>query len=474
MGRPTSPLPPRQRLFILAALCVVIAYGLMNTSYPWTLITGQMAWSNVMLSALVSPDFVSGSPHTPQWLANYSRAFGQIAVHAGIGGLALSLCALQFVPGLRQRSPRAHRLIGWVAVGATLLSMVGAIAYLSATPLHQVFGGPTFGIGLWLLAISTLMSIAMGVLTARRRNWREHMGWMTMTGALLLTAPLLRIGDVLVGRMFPVHVDDAANLLVGGLNALAMWACLWWAQRAGQRELPLLPAQSVYPPAAWMVVAALGVALIVHETLLAPMGLDLMAALGHPRNASEMLPRAATTWGLITLLVMPETARVLRDDAWHQGDLRMPRSLAALTLAQGLAALFAASPWGAGGWQTYNHATLTGVWAVSGAISVVWSLAALAGRLDGRQAHRARLMGLIHHLAPGAWALMLPLLPWWGLDAGAVLAVAAMLGQGTVTWYGGASALGLALPGMPRKAGTPATTGPMATTASGSTTNALA
>jgi len=468
MGRPTSPLPPRHRLLILAAITVVVAFGLMNTSYPWTLIHRQVAWSNVMLSVLVSPDFVSGSPHTPQWLANYSRALGAIATHAGIGGLALSLCALQFIPGLRQRSPRAHRLIGWVAVGTTLLSMVGAIAYLSATPLKQVFGGPTFGIGLWLLAISTLMSIAMGVVTARQRNWREHMGWMTMTGALLLTAPLLRVGDVVVGQLLPVHVDDAANLLVGGLNALGMWACLWWAQRAGQRELPLPAARAVYPPAVWMVIAGLGVALIAHETLLAPLGLDLLAALGHPRGASEMLPRAATGWGLLTLLVLPETARVLRDDAWHQGDVRMPRSLAALTLAQGLAALYAASPWGAGGWHSYNQATLTGVWAVSGAISVLWSLAALAGRLDGRAAHRNRLMGLIHHLAPGAWALMLPLLPWWGLDAGAILAAAAMLGQGWVDWYGGASALGLSLPGMPRPAGS------TAPSSQPSTSNALA
>ncbi|MEY2842486.1 MAG: hypothetical protein RI920_523, partial [Pseudomonadota bacterium] len=65
MGRPTSPLQPRHRLLILTAITVVVAFGLMNTSYPWTLIHRQVAWSNVMLSVLVSPDFVSGSPHTP-------------------------------------------------------------------------------------------------------------------------------------------------------------------------------------------------------------------------------------------------------------------------------------------------------------------------------------------------------------------------------------------------------------------------
>jgi hypothetical protein len=471
MARQPAPLPPRQRLLILAALAITIAYGLMNTSYPWTLLSGQVAWSNQMLMALVSPDFVSGAHDTPQWLANYARALGAIATHAGIGGLALSLCALQFVPGLRQRSPRAHRLIGWLAVGATLLSMAGAFAYLAATPLKDIFAGPTFGIGLWLLAISTSMSIVMGVVTARQRHWREHMGWMTMTGALLLTAPLLRIGDVLLGRLLPahspLHIDDAANLLVGGLNTLGMWACLWWVQRAGQRELPPPAARAVFPPAAWMGIAALGVALIAHEALLAPLGLDLVTALGHARSAADMLPRAALPWALLTLMVLPEAARVLRDEAWHQGDARLPRSLAILALAQGLTALWAASPWGMGGWQTHNQATLTGVWAVSGAVMVVWSLAALAGRLDGRDASRARLLGLIQLLAPGAWALMLPLLPWWGLDAGTILAVAAMLGQGWVTWYGGASALGLTLPGMPK----PRDAGQMTRS---STSNALA
>jgi hypothetical protein len=473
MARSPAPLPPRHRLLILTALAITIAYGLVNTSYPWTLLSGQVAWSNQMLMTLVSPDFMTGARDTPQWLANYARALGAIATHAGIGGLALSLCALQFIPGLRQRSPRAHRLIGWVAVGATLLSMVGAFAYLSATPLKQVFAGPTFGIGLWLLAISTSMSIVMGVATARQRHWREHMGWMTMTGALLLTAPLLRIGDVLLGHLLPahipLHVDDAANLLVGGLNTLSMWACLWWVQRAGQRELPLLASRPVLPPAAWMGVAALGVALITHEALMAPLGMDLLAAMGQARSATDMLPRAALPWALLTLMVLPEAARVLRDEAWHQGDAHLPRGLACLALTQGLAAMWTASPWGMGGWQTHNQATLTGVWAVSGAVTVVWSLAGLAGRLDGRDASRARLLGLIQLLAPGAWALMLPLLPWWGLDAGTVLATAALLGAGWVAWYGGASALGLSLPGMPQPQA-PAPAGQ----ARPSTTNALA
>jgi len=473
MGRLTPPLPTRHRLIILATLAVAVAYGLMNMSYPWTLLSGQVAWSNRLLMTLVSDTFVTGSPHTPQWLANYARALGSIAVHAGVGGLALSLCALQFIPGLRQRSPRTHRVIGWAAVCATVLAMAGSAAFLWATPLQEGFGGPTFGIGLWLLALSTLMSIAMGVVTALQRRWREHMGWMTMVGALLLTAPLLRVGDVALGRWLPIRIDDAANLLVGGLTTVSFWMCLWWAQRAGQRDMPLPAPQAVLPPAAWSGIAALGVVMVAHETLLAPHGLDLLRALGHPRTTGDLLPQAATGWGLLTLLVLPLSARVLRHDAQRPEAAPLPRTLAWLTLAQGLAALWLASTWGAGGWSSYNQATLTGTWAFSGAVSVAWSLAALAGRLDGRDAGRARVMGLIHHMGPGAWVLMLAFLPWLGLDVGTMLAAAAMLGQGWVAWYGGASALGLTLPGAPRlQAAAQATTATTAGTPS--TSNALA
>ena len=374
-GRRPAPLPRGQLLAIWLTVLTCVGYGLMNTSYPWTLLTGQVSWSTRALMALVSPDFMSGSAHVPEWLANYTRATGSIGLHAALGGLALSLCAAQFIPGMRQRWPRVHRAIGWSAVGTCLLSMVGSVAFLLSTPLQQVFGGPIFGIGLWLLAFSTAMSLTQGVLMARQRRWPEHMGWMTLTTTLLMAAPLLRVGDVVLGRSLPIRVDDAGNLLVAGLTTVSAWMGLWWATRAGQRELPLPPGRLVLPPAAWAGLAALGVMLVAHEWLLVPWGLDALAWLGHPRTAADLMPRAATPWALLTLLVLPETARVLRDEAWHQGDMRLPRSQAWLALTQGLAALWTASTWGAGGWAHYNQAALTGYWAFSGGVSVCWGLA---------------------------------------------------------------------------------------------------
>ena len=442
-----TPLPLATRSAIWLAVLVCVAYGLMNTSYFWTLTHHELAWSNRLLTSLIGEQFYSGSPHLAQWLANYDRAAGSIGTHAVIGGLALSLFALQFVPGLRQRSPRTHRWIGWSAVALAAVSMAGSMAFLRATPLQQGFGGPIFGVGLWLLALSTLQSLWMGVLRARQRRWRDHMGWMTLTTALLMSAPVLRVGYVAAGKLMGLTVDMASAWMVSGLTMTNFWLCLAWVHRAGQRELPMAPAAPVFQPRTWMAVAMLGAAGVMHEALLAPQGLDLASWFGGHRGSADLLPRAATAWALLTLLVLPEAARALGDETRSQGQQSLPRGLAWLALAQGAVALWTAGPWAVGTPASYEQAALSGTWAFTGANTVLWALAALTGKLDGPQAARARTMGLVLLLAPSGAMFALPIMLIVGLPAGTALAASASLGLGWMAFYGMTSALGLPLPG---------------------------
>jgi len=343
--------------------------------------------------------------------------------------------------------------------------MAASLAYLSVTPLQQGFGGPIFGVGLWLLALSTLQCMTMGVLRARQRRWREHMAWMTMTTALLMTAPLLRIGYVAVGRLMQVPVDIASAWMVGGLTTLSFWLCLAWVHRAGQRELPLAAATPVFRPATWMAMTLVGAVVLLHEALLAPQGIDLAAAFGAHRSPADLLPRTATAWALITMLVLPEAARSLGDESRRQGQVRLPRSLAGLALGQALLALWTAGPCstcGLGIPATTEQAALAGTWAFSGASTALWAIAGLSGRLDGLHAARARTLGLVLLLAPCGAVFALPLMLVLGLPAATVLAACASLGLGWMAFYGVTSALGLSLPG----------TRPAA--AAASTSNALA
>ncbi|MEY4765902.1 MAG: hypothetical protein RI907_2575 [Pseudomonadota bacterium] len=455
MQRLRSPLPLVTRLAIWLTVLTCVAYGLMNTSFYWTLTHHDLSWSTRLLTRLIGESFFTGSPHLAQWQANYARATDSIGLHAAIGGAALTLCALQFVPGWRQRSPRTHRLIGWAAIATCVLSMASSLAYLNATPLQQGFGGPIFGVGLWLLALSTLQSLTMGVLRARQRRWREHMGWMTLTSALLMTAPLLRTGYVAVGNLMDVTVDVASAWMVGGLTTMSFWLCLAWVSRAGQRELPLAPAKPVFQPRTWLALAMLGAAGLVHEAVLAPQGLDLSTWFGAHRPSTDLLPRAATAWALLTLLVLPEAARALGDETRSQGRQRLPRGLAGITLAQGLLALWTASPWAIGTPGTYEQAALAGTWAFSGASATLWATLGLAGRLDGPDAARARTMGLVLLLAPCGAMLALPLMLAVGLPAATVLAASASLGLGWMAFYAVTSAFGLPLPGAPATAAAP-------------------
>ena len=57
--------------------------------------------------------------------------------HTALGGAALTLAVLQFVPALRRRYRLAHRFAGGVVMVGVGASMLGAHSYLARTPLAE-------------------------------------------------------------------------------------------------------------------------------------------------------------------------------------------------------------------------------------------------------------------------------------------------------------------------------------------------
>ncbi|MBI5926253.1 MAG: DUF2306 domain-containing protein [Aquabacterium sp.] len=435
--------PPSGTARTLAALTLLLAavFGLMSLSYPISMLLGQWSLVSQMTAALVSPDFVMGDPKTlQQVIHNYTRGFLGISAHTTLGGLALSACTLQFLPGLRRRYPRLHRGVGMVAVASTVGAMIGAMAYLWITPAADAVSGQAFAAALWLQAATTLLALGLAVSSIRRREIRAHMGWMALMMASLLTAPMLRLEDVMVGWMLPLNLTQANAGLAVTLMPQAVWVMAWWMQGVGSTDMPLLPPQPSLPATALRALVWLGMATVLHEGLLAPWGLD---ALAHWRGADVRLPAVSGLWALSTAALLPALLKELPDVL--QGHPMRARTLLLMSAAACGALLIAGQIKG----QSLNHIGHRFYWVAFGLSTLVWSMAGMVWRDKNRAQTNWRILGLMNGLTPTVWlpfALTLGLTGW---SAATITTGVVTLSWGMFAWHGFVTAFGMPMPGVP-------------------------
>lgn len=171
-----------------------------------------------MISELTSPRYAYGAQGLSEPMVHYAEMparNGQVlALHNVMGGLLMLFGGLQFWPALRRRYPRWHRAFGMVYVGAATIGMVAAMAYLTLTPVAQVYDTFTFTAGLWFLATGVLASIGMSMYHLRRREIAQHQAYMAISYGLLLTAPLQRYLWVAVGMRHPEMRQLEGNFAV--------------------------------------------------------------------------------------------------------------------------------------------------------------------------------------------------------------------------------------------------------------------
>jgi uncharacterized membrane protein len=116
-------------------------------------------------------------------------------LHIGFGGFALLLSPFQFATRLRTRTPRVHRAVGRVALGA--IAIAGTAGLVLAP--HSL-AGPVGTLGFGLLAVLWLTFATVAFRAIRRRDVARHRRWMTRTFALTYAAVTLRLWlGVLIG-----------------------------------------------------------------------------------------------------------------------------------------------------------------------------------------------------------------------------------------------------------------------------------
>ena len=205
----------------IAALCLL--YGPMAIEYTWRLFNPDSPglWDHTYAAIVDHNEAYGPSSVHGQQEATYESNRLTLLFHTTAGGIAIMLFAAQFSARFR-RNLRRHRIVGRVAGGLALTAAVGSFAYLLAAGPEDTFDGPAFYLQLWALGIGAFSSTALGVVAAMRRQITMHQPLMALAFSMLLTAPLLRVGYLILGNTWPDSTQLETNL--AGAAILAVWA----------------------------------------------------------------------------------------------------------------------------------------------------------------------------------------------------------------------------------------------------------
>jgi hypothetical protein len=448
--RSTQLSPPGKATRVTSAAVLLLAalFGLVSLNHIWSMLHHELSWSNRLLMWAISPDFLLGDAALiEQATRNYTRGFVGIGTHTLLAGIALMLCSAQFVPSLRRRSPQLHRVLGLLAAITTTVSMLGAIAYLWRTPAADGFSGEFFVAGLWVLALSTLSVLGMAMRSIYQRQVRAHMAWMGLLMACLMTAPLLRVGYVLMGHLTGWHLPPLNAGLSAVVMSMSVLLVSWWLHRVGRHDIGLMQAHPGFASSTLKVMVGAALLTVLHEGLLAPLGFDALSAW---RSHAQTLPLVSALWALALAALLPripgELAAVMKGEPIQVSTL----SLAALS---GLGAACVA-------WQlpshTPNEAVRTFVFGQMALLALGTAVAGWVWREQGLAMQRWRVLSLYLWLTPAGWVPMglMAAITGWPFDG--IWATALGLSTGSFAWNGYAAAFGLRLAGMPALANTPA------------------
>jgi uncharacterized membrane protein len=141
-----------------------------------------------VLIALVSYRYFAPSIPVPSSITGNPMARPWLWVHAGLAATALITGPWQFIPAVRARWPRVHRVLGRVYLFCCMVGGVAGLLLASGTT-----AGPIAGAGFGLLAIAWIGVNANALRLALDGRYAEHRRWMIRSFALTFGAVTLRI-----------------------------------------------------------------------------------------------------------------------------------------------------------------------------------------------------------------------------------------------------------------------------------------
>ncbi|MGW7576267.1 DUF2306 domain-containing protein [Streptomyces sp. NPDC054765] len=139
------------------------------------------------ITAYFVPPYLMGSSTIPidRHIVGY---YASLVVHALPAGLALSIGPWQFVPRLRTRFPRLHRIAGRVYLISVVLAALAAAYAAAVTP-----SGFPLQVAFYMLIAAWLFTAAQAYRTIRRGEVQLHRIWMIRNYAFTFAAVTLRL-----------------------------------------------------------------------------------------------------------------------------------------------------------------------------------------------------------------------------------------------------------------------------------------
>jgi uncharacterized membrane protein len=198
------------------------------------------------IAAYFVPPYLMGSSTIPidMRIVGY---YASLVVHAVPAGLTLIVGPWQFVPRLRSRFPRLHRVLGRVYLVSVILAAAAASYATVVTP-----SGFPLQVAFSVLIVAWLYSAFQGYRTIRRGDVRSHRIWMIRNYTLTFAAVTLRLYlmlGVALMNVFPsltfrdVYTSSAWLSLLGNVLVTEYFILRHAARR--KRESPVLVAQPV-------------------------------------------------------------------------------------------------------------------------------------------------------------------------------------------------------------------------------------
>ncbi|KAL2827916.1 hypothetical protein BJY01DRAFT_241021 [Aspergillus pseudoustus] len=165
--------------------------------------------SDKALAILVSPDFAYGvgsgtlSDLNGGQIKRYLRHLPAMFSHTIAGSIAIVIGLAQFNSTIQFKYGSLHRFLGRLYILCALVISWSSALFLADTiPKDEVFSGHTFAYVLSSLSVGLLVTIALALRAIWKRDISSHREFMVMNYAFMLSAPVLRVQWIILGRLW--------------------------------------------------------------------------------------------------------------------------------------------------------------------------------------------------------------------------------------------------------------------------------
>lgn len=212
-------------------------------STVWLVPTALLLLSVIPLAAgaFRLTQLAAGAAITPE-NARFFAAPVPVVLHIVSVSLYAILGAFQFVPSLRQRRNRWHRIVGRLLIPCGLVAALSGLWMTLFYPWPKGDGVLLYGLRL-LFGSAMLVSLLLGIAAIRRRNFVQHGNWMLRGYAIGMGAGT-QVLTAMAGELLGGPPSEFSRALLMGAAWVINLAVAEWIIRTRKAPRAARPAHT--------------------------------------------------------------------------------------------------------------------------------------------------------------------------------------------------------------------------------------